>query len=225
MPDWKKFVRARLGPLELESGRSGEIVTEVAGYLEDFYDSQRNAGLSHEEALRRAELEVSDWTRLSSQLRSAIVKEEKMKERLLHTWLPGLVVSAAAMGGLSLMGEAGIHPSIVWLSPQLPFFLFGYWLIALPLLGALGAFWSRNAGGALPTRLVVTTFPAAVMLILFLFILAVSMFVDRHVSLGLKFSFLTLSILNWVVLPAGALLAGALPFLWNHSNKSGPAAS
>jgi putative ABC transport system permease protein len=60
MPDFRRFVRDRLGPLGLPSDREQKIVDEWAAQLEDIHDALRADGLSDEEAWRELQRQLPD---------------------------------------------------------------------------------------------------------------------------------------------------------------------
>jgi hypothetical protein len=85
------------------------------------------------------------------------------------------------------------------------------WLGTLPLFGAAGAHLSKRAQGRISSLLTAALFPALIMLTVMLLILPWGLAIDgfhffRLVAFGL-------GLINWVVIPAAALLIGAVPFL------------
>jgi hypothetical protein len=87
------------------------------------------------------------------------------------------------------------------------------WLIALPIIGAIGAFWSKRAGGKLSYRLVVSQAPIIIWFSVLLIVLALSLVTDRQVPFVFKLNALLTYIVAWVLLPSLALFLGAAPFL------------
>ena len=88
--------------------------------------------------------------------------------------------------------------------------LYWPWLATLPIFGAIGAYISQRAQGLTPARFAAALSPALVMLIVMLLVLPFGLAMDgvhflRLVSFGI-------GLINWVVVPALALLTGALPF-------------
>jgi hypothetical protein len=110
-----------------------------------------------------------------------------------------------------------------------PFFTFYLpWLIALPAIGAVAAFWSQRAGGKAVHRLLAALAPPIGMLGTFLigpFIglliyLLIPLFSDGAGHRRIRFPLhappmigVFLMLASWVLLPAVGLLLGAVPFL------------
>jgi hypothetical protein len=107
----------------------------------------------------------------------------------------------------------------------MPFVFYWQWFVCLPLVGAIGAYWSRNAGGKLLERALAASSPAVAWMCfpgLFLpFVLVFQWIVYHSAPLVPAALFL----LGWVVLPEAALLLGALPFLRGDAADSGQAAA
>src|SRR5687768_13902676 len=70
MPDWRRYVRDRLPPLDVPPHREIEIVEELAAQLEATYERERSRGASRRQATQRAEAEVPDWHALAHTLGS-----------------------------------------------------------------------------------------------------------------------------------------------------------
>lgn len=245
VPDWQKLVRARLGTLGLEPEREQEIVAELAGHLEDLYEDCCASGVPVDLAFRRAVDDVSDWNRLSRKIRHVKAEEEPMNDRTKSLWLPGFATLTLSMSLLRLLIGAGLRPHIVWISSKVPLLFYVPWLLALPLMGALGAYWSRRAGGGLTARILAGLFPAACLITMFFVLVPVGLVgdrriplevvlqvfarpdlnllhvvVDRRVPLEAMLQAFASSALGWVVVPGAALLAGALPFFKDGPRRS-----
>lgn len=67
MPDWKKEIRQRLTPLDLDPTREAGVVEELAGHAADYFAEQLREGAAEEEAVSRTLAQLSD-TRLSENL-------------------------------------------------------------------------------------------------------------------------------------------------------------
>ncbi len=213
MPDWRQFVRERLGRPGLDPASEAEIFAELAHHLEDLHEDFCQHGVSAEEAAQAALGEVADWSKLGQHIRQAKCGEGAMNERGKHLWVPGLVTLAVSMSILMIGVRAGLRPQVIWIDPRIPLLLYIPWLLVLPVIGALGAYWSRYAGGGLRARMVAGLFPVAALLALFLLVLPVGLVVDRHVPLALMLKSVAINLVGWVAIPGIALLAGALPFL------------
>ena len=132
-----------------------------------------------------------------------------MNNRISTLWLPGLVSLTFAMGFLMALRTFGPKPHIVWIG-RMPMLLYVPWLVVLPLAGAAGAHLSRRSGGNLPACIAAGLFPAVVLfglVCLGLSDMAIANQLDRP-----QWLYITVGLLNWAILPGGALLLGAAPF-------------
>jgi hypothetical protein len=205
MPDWRRLVSRRLRRLDVPPERRDEIAREMAGFLEDLYAERLRVGDTPRNARRAALAGAGRWPDV---VRALEREEGAMRHRLKALWLPSLGLSLAAMGLLLAVARFGAGVQIVWHPPQPPVILYWPWLMALPLLGAAGTGWSRRMGGSRGERTLVTLFPALVLLALLLVGLAALL--RQELSAGEKLLVLWISVLNWAVLPAAALLLGTL---------------
>ena len=220
MADWRELVRQRLGPLRLDAQREGEIITELADHFDDVSQEPGAVEISADEAMRQALAQVSDWEALRREIMRAENEEAAMNHRTKTIWLPGLVSLTLSMSLLWFLDWAGLHPRVVWINnPPLVFSL--PWLLALPVLGAGGAYASRRGGGGFAEQFLAGVFPAVALAILFLSILPVALIVDSHVPKAIVFSSFAIGLLGWVVIPGVALLAGATAILAkDHGTRS-----
>jgi hypothetical protein len=99
------------------------------------------------------------------------------------------------------------------------FLIYVPWLLVLPVAGAIGAFWSRQAGSGRGVRLAVCLVPAMALTGLFLLRLPVNLPLVPGAA-GRQLSYLASCFLGWVVIPSVALLAGALPLLQEHNLRA-----
>jgi hypothetical protein len=132
-----------------------------------------------------------------------------MNKRKKAFWLPGLLVLAASEGSLELLQRV-IPESWPHATPILPFLL---WVIALPLLGALGAYLSLLLGGQRRLGLAAGLFPSTAIFAAWLLSNVWRTFLAKN-GLIVHHPFHTaFNIFLWSVLPALALLLGAMLFL------------
>ena len=82
------------------------------------------------------------------------------------------------------------------------------WLLFLPLIGALGAYVSRRAGGSARAVFFSVVFPTLPYLAFFLIGLPTAMILDDHVARNLTIPAFFVGLSAWVIFPAAALLAG-----------------
>jgi putative ABC transport system permease protein len=91
--DWRRYVRSRLGPLDVAAEREIEIVEELAVQLESTYLQARRNGMGHDAALARAGDEVPDWPAMAARIRSV---ERGPKSTLEATPAAGPLAGAMA---------------------------------------------------------------------------------------------------------------------------------
>lgn len=232
-PDWKRIVSKHTGGSAGGRGRpplhgnamDDDVVAELAAHLEEVYDASRSRGMKDEEATATALQEVGDWNVLAAAIVRAKSEEDAMNQRTKSLWLPAMASLTGAALLLLIIQKLGVQPRIVWMqnSAQQKMAMVFYmpWLIALPAFGALGALLARRSQASTLHRLVAGTAPALAMLGAFAVLLPVSLVLDRtaHLS-GFPWIYFGLTMLNWIGLPALALLIGALPFLREHRRQS-----
>lgn len=130
-----------------------------------------------------------------------------MNNRIATLWVPGLINLTAAMSFLMLLRQLGLRPYVGWVGPM-PMLLYVPWLMALPLFGGASAYSSRHAGARPFVCFTTGLFPAIVLFGLVCFGLlgmAIGDQLDRP-----HWLYITVSFVNWVVLPAVALMLGIL---------------
>ena len=146
-----------------------------------------------------------------------------MNRRTKSIWFPGLISISVASVFLMILQRTGVQPHIIWLRSGLALLLYLPWLIAQPLLGAMGAYLSRRAGGERHARLAAGLFPSIAMLgtlgFGFLAGFIIDYIVRRAVPATPMFSGMAIYVCLWVVLPGVASLLGELPFL--KTSKTG----
>jgi hypothetical protein len=213
MRDWEVLVSERLGTLHLTPEQRDEVVAELACHLEEVYLEQRAQGRSESKAIATAINQMADWLELARKISLAKRGEESMINRAKSVWLPGIFTVTVSIGWLELLQRASFDSFKPWFQTSLPMLPFLLWVITLPLLGALGAFLSRFLAVESRSRLTAGLFPPIAMFgLLFLPEIWSAIFernglVIRH---PLHFAF---DVFLWSILPALALLLGAMPFL------------
>jgi hypothetical protein len=208
MPDWKEIVGERLG-----STADPQVVSELAAHLEEVYEEMRVRGVSGDPAAEFALQEVQDWHGFAIALRRAR-EGNFMNYRTKSLWLPALATFFGTSVSLTVCQSFGLQPHTVWIG-QVGLTLYWVWLATLPMFGAMGALLSRRACGLAAARLTAGLFPALIMLVVLCVILPWGLAIDGFAFLRLVG--FGLGAVNWVVLPAIALLLGALPFLGQAS--------
>src|SRR5207247_4279909 len=80
---------------------------------------------------------------------TARAKENIMSDRVRQIWLPGFVTLVLSTYLLALNEIVGPKPWVLMKVGQLPMVMVSIlWLLALPLVGAVGAYLSYRAGGS-----------------------------------------------------------------------------
>jgi len=224
MPDWRAIARKRLGPLTLEARQQEEIVLELAGHLEDLYNDALRQGRSHAEALHSAVGAASNWNDLRREIELAVNEEGIMNYRVKTLWLPGAFTLALSGILLRLLQiPSAPSPHVFW--AQTGLVVYWRWLACLPVIGALGAYWSRHVGGKLMERALAVSLPALGMICLPLLMLPFLLVYDLIRFHSFPFVPMAILLLGWGVLPEAALLVGALPFFRAATRASHPAAT
>ena len=137
-----------------------------------------------------------------------------MNRRTKTLWLPGMVTLLGASLSLMIFQQSGTHPSYWTWKGAIVLMFYWPWLALLPLCGAAGAYLGKHAHAQLGTRVAVATSPALLLLIVMCGILPLEMIADGFS--WFRVVYFAVAIVNWVVIPAAALLFGAAPFL-RHS--------
>lgn len=192
-----------MGGLGLHPNREEEIAAELTGHLEDIYEERRRAA-SPQEALDRALREVPDWTALGLEIRRA-EGGQTVNPRTRSVWLPGLATLTLSL--VLLFVRQG-YTHFVWVMHFPPVVFYLAWLLALPAVGALGAYWSRRSGGGVRARLLAGLFPAVALASVFAAMLPVGFIGDAHVGLPGIFLLFATMLVSWALIPGVALSAG-----------------
>src|ERR1700739_390393 len=216
MHDWRLLVQQRLAGLLIEDGGAAPVIEELAGHLEENYQSLLRAGLAEEVAARRVLESVNDWQDLKRTLESSRNKEGVVNKRVTQSWFPAFLTLALSMVLLAVIQIFGRDPGIdnplrdgrLRMTPVAVVYV--SWLIFLPLIGALGAYLSHRAGGRRLTVFSSIVFPVFPYMVFFAVGLPIAIMLDDHVSHNITIPAFFLGLAGWVIFPAAALLAGGL---------------
>jgi hypothetical protein len=215
MPDWEALVRRQLAGLALEAEERREVVTELAAHLEETFEELQRQGLAEKAATELALAQVKDWRSLRRRIQKARRKEDAMTDRVRQVWLPGFLTLFLSLMLLMVIQFFGPKPIIVsttgWRMTAPVAVIYVPWLVALVLIGAMGAYLAGRAGASRRATLLSILFPVLPYSIFFVIWIPVSLVLDDHIGHNIMFSALLLGGVAWVVLPAVALLAGGLP--------------
>lgn len=223
MPDWQELVHERLTQRRSGAEMEPEVTEELAHYLEDFYEAGLDNGLTEHEAAQRALAEVRNWPRLARNIKFARDGGEMLKQRIQTMWMPGLV---AAILTVAVSIAVDRVDSTLFAGPHMAMFVYGGWLLILTGIGAFAAYWSRRAGGSIANRTAAALFPAATILAALgslltnpelKMVVIASVFSPGEVPILRILPVIANSVVGGILLPAIALLAGALPFLREKS--------
>ena len=210
MPDWQKLVREQLAGLNLGHLEEDDVVAELAGHLEEAFESCCREGISEQDATRRALTQVADWNALRRKIYLARNKEDNMEPRVTRFWLPGLLGFALAMVLEAASYRFDSHPLVLSLDRGTPILRFHIsWIFALLLVGAMAAYLSRRAGGTLPTALLSSIFPVLPFAAVFLVAIP-GLVVGHPIAYGIVAEKILYMALGWVLAPGAALLTGGL---------------
>ncbi|MGC1483735.1 MAG: permease prefix domain 1-containing protein [Candidatus Acidiferrum sp.] len=208
MPDWNALVSEQLAGLALEPRESAEVIAEVAAHLEDICEELLRQGMTEDAAVRRALSQVGHWQNFKRNIVLARTMEKTMTPRVVQFWLPGLLTFLVSMVLLELVQKVGPKPIILGLDKGIPILMFYTgWLVMLPLAGALGAYLSHRARGSFRIALASSLFPVLPLVVVFLTAIPIGLAMGHGLMPKV---FLNISV-EWVLLPAVALLMGGLP--------------
>ena len=97
------------------------------------------------------------------------------------------------------------------------------WMLALPFIGALGAWLSLRAGGNTRDRLLTALGSAWLNGSILTLGVPLSMVIERHFSLRIKLTAYIVYMIAWCLVPAVLLALGALPW-WDARPRCAPGA-
>jgi len=224
MYDWRLLVQQRLAGLLIEGGGAAQIVEELAGHLEESYQSLLRDGLSEEAAARRALERVNDWQDLKRKLESSRNKETILNKRVSQFWFPAFLTLALSMVLLAVIQIFGPTP---WVGPMPGGRLrmtpvaavYVSWLIFLPFIGALAAYLSRRAGGRTLALFFSVVFPVFPYVAFFVIGLPLALILGDKVAHNITLPAFFVGLSAWVIFPAMALLAGGWPVHYFASRR------
>ena len=214
MRDWPALVHRHLASARVDEQRRREIAAELAAHLEDAYDSALRSGCTEAEAVACAMERVPDWGALAVAVKRSIDEDTTMTRQAITVLLPGTTILLAAATGMSLVVYA--TPADRWVDPRwhVHALAAGLAFLFYLVLGAIGAAWSRHAGGSHGERLAAGAFPLVLHVAMAGPAVGADMlyaFSQGAVGRHLDINFINM-ILVMLVAPGAALLLGGLPF-------------
>jgi hypothetical protein len=211
MLDWTKVIEERLGRRRLPPALQTEIERELATHLEDLYQEQIGTGMTDLEALNYVLSQQANWPSLARNIERAKRKEGIMNQRSKQFWLPALLSLAASMIWLMAIELVADKLHMEWKYANLAFLPYVIWIITLPLIGAASGHFSYRAGSRRAACFVAVAFPALVMFVMWLVIIAFVLARKSAMTVHIGYGLLLYGLLLWAVVPGAALLAGTLP--------------
>lgn len=137
-----------------------------------------------------------------------------MNERTRKFWLPALASMAAACAMVAVTAQLSYKPHVVVLRSHTTMLVYPAWVMGQPLLGALGAYFSRRAGGNRLTRVAAGLFPSIVMFtVICIVMLAQGLSVSGGEFGRVDWEMFARAMMGVIVIPSAAMLIGAVPFL------------
>lgn len=207
MPDWLAHVNDHIGRLPFSEAESEQVREELAAHLEDTYFSLLKQGVPESEAVWLTCDLVSNWQELRRDILAA-KSEAFMQNRVSQLWIPGLVTFFNSFVLLAVYQILGFPLFVIPPGKPSSIVIYVYWLLSLPLLGALGAYLSLRARGRGLAVHCASLFPALIMAAVLLAVLFVALVVDRHASFRIVTSAFAVGVLNGILLPGFFLLMG-----------------
>lgn len=137
-----------------------------------------------------------------------------MNMRVRQVWAPALstlLVSFAVQ--YVAPGVPQLPPWVFLARNRVSVVLAPLWMLALPFIGALGAWLSRRAGGNTRDRLLAALGSAWLSGSMVTLGVPLSMIIERHFSLRTKLTAYVAYMVAWCLVPAVLLALGALPWL------------
>ena len=210
MPDWKKLARKRTRTLTLSLPAKEEVIEEISGHLQELHENAQREGLSQRASLRLALQEIGNWRVLNDGIRRVKSEDASMfrTRALLVPTFVNLLFSSAL---INICDRLGMVDARIERMAQMPP-SFQPWLLLLPICGATAAFLARRSHGSAKVRVLAAIAPCIAWLTTLL-VLKLIFIVFPGVFADVPIRTLAAASIGWFVLPAVAMLAGALPFL------------
>jgi hypothetical protein len=173
---------------------------------------------------RAASLQRFIWIGCMAMLLVAAASESnRLNHRTRSFWLPGFVSMTAATLFLFaadivsdpflFFSQISLHPQDLLRTNSGPRWFYFVWLLAQVLFGALGALFSRRAGGTRTSRIVAGALPAIIIVGTYVVLIPFTSKFSGNAAISPLPTFVASAMFVWVGAPAVVLLLGAAPFL------------
>ena len=152
------------------------------------------------------------WKRIAESIEPE--KQNAMNMRVRRLWAPVLstVLISVSVQYVALRVPQ-LPPWVFFTRNGVAIVLAPLWMLALPFIGALGAWLSLRAGGNTRDRLLTALGPAGLMGGIMTLGVPLSMIIERHFSLSIKLTAYIVYMIAGCLVPAVLLALGALPWL------------
>ena len=114
MPDWQELVCQGLSGLALDAAEKDEVHAELAGHLQEFYESLRAQGLDEHAALSQTWARIGDWEKLRRKIQMTRQKESTVTPRASQLWLSSLATLLVSMIMPPVLERLELNPHFVF---------------------------------------------------------------------------------------------------------------
>lgn len=141
-----------------------------------------------------------------------------MNMRVRQLWAPVLSTALISVGvQFVALRVPQLPPWVFFTRNGVSIVLLPLWLLALPFIGAMGAWLSLRAGGSTCYQLLSALGSAWVNAGILTVAVPLSMIIEGHFYLGTKLTAYIGYMTTWCLIPALFLVLGALPCLWRKA--------
>ena len=173
---------------------------------------------------RAAYLQRFIWIACMAMLLGAGASEaNRVNQRTRSFWLPGFVSLTAATVFLFAVDivydpalffrQISLHPQDLLMNSESPRSFYFVWLLAQVLFGALGALFSRRAGGTRTSRIFAGALPATILVGTYVALTPITSVFSGKAATSPLPAYVASALCVWVAAPGVALLLGAAPFI------------
>lgn len=140
--------------------------------------------------------------------------QDAMNMRVRQLWAPVLATCLISLAvQFAALRVPQLPPWVFFTSNGVSIVLAPLWLLALPFIGALGAWLSLRAGGNTRDRLLTALGAAWLNASILTLGVPLGMIIERQFSLSIKLTAYIVYMIAWCLVPAVLLALGAWPWL------------